>query len=67
VKEHTVSDRPIPTSKLVPVAAACGIIAVAAGIGVPAAILVPIAIITVVWGAVMVTRYYLAGRKRGGV
>lgn len=50
---------PIPTSKLIPVAVACGVVAVAALLGVPEIILIPIAMITVAWGAVMVARHYL--------
>jgi len=60
-----MSERPIPTSKLIPVVFACAAVAILAMFGAPEIILVPIAAITVVWGAVMVVRHYLAGRKRG--
>ena len=57
-----MSDRPIPTSKLIPVGVAGGIIAAAALFGVPEIILVPITAITVTWAAVMVALHYL-GKK----
>lgn len=56
----------IPTSKLIPVAAACGIVAVAALLGVPEIILIPMAAITVVWIGVVIAGHYLnSGKKRG--
>lgn len=54
-----MTDRPIPTSKMVPVAVACGIVAVAALLGAPEIILIPIATITVVWIGVLIVRHYL--------
>ena len=60
-----MTNRPIPTSKLVPVAVACVIVALAALIGVPEIILVPIATITVAWSAALVVRHYLTDQKQG--
>lgn len=57
-----MSDRPIPTNKLVPVGVAFGLVAVAALLGVPEIILAPIAAFTVAWGAVLVVRHY-TGKK----
>jgi len=60
-----VSRRPIPTSKLIPVGAACGMIAAAALLEVPDIILIPMAVITVVWIAVMFVVHYATDRKQG--
>lgn len=58
-----MSEKPIPTSKLIPVAAACGIVAVAALLGVSEVILIPMAAITVAWGAVLVVRHYMSKKE----
>ncbi len=58
-----MSDRPIPTSKLIPVGAAALIVTAAALLGVPDFILAPMAAITVIWGAVMVARHYMTKKK----
>lgn len=54
-----MSEKPIPTSALIPVVFACSVIVALVLFGAPDLILVPIAVITVVWIAVMVVRHYM--------
>lgn len=62
---------PIPVEKLIPVAAACGIITALTFFEVSDLILVPIVVITLGWLLVILGRHYLAGpsekqREEGG-
>lgn len=54
---------PIPVEKLIPVAAACGIITVLTFLEVSDLILVPIVGITLLWLLVLLGRHYLAGPR----
>lgn len=58
-----MSEKPISTSKLVPVMFACSVVAVLAMFGAPEIILIPIAAITVAWIAVMVLRHYMSKKE----
>ena len=52
-----MTNRPIPTNALIPVAFACLVVTALVLFGAPDLILAPIAVITVVWIAVLVARH----------
>lgn len=58
-----MSNRPIPTRTLIPIAFACLIVTALVLFGAPDLILIPIATITVAWAAGMVVRHYLRKKK----